>query len=486
MDRKTIPESVTIDSNVRIALVNQAFVPPGAEIGDTGAHLPGLGLLMLASTISEVRPDLTKQIRYFDEELLGTEGCLNSVSDWVSEASTGLVFITTYTLTHHRQKEFTEKIRKPGNLIFSGGPHVTLHPETSNADIIIRGEGVSAMRHLFSKDRWTAGELMRTPGACFSYRSGNQTLRHFSPPQRILAPDEWPRPSFSYDLIPSDVRHRASDKRDMNGLEPMSIILSKGCPEACHFCSSGAQNGRWAPRSVSRFKEDLSFLISNRKVEAIEFHDDDFLAHPELESVFEIMLEIGIPWNCYGRVDHFVDNGRSLAERLYASGCRRIFLGLESMSESKLEFFNKRAETWMNEHAVTCCAEAGIEVAAGWIIGAPDDTRESLEEELESFLCLPLYSLDVNILSLNPGAVLTKRVLNGGISLPLQGPERENSDLLESNHLLPNPQKYGSQEPWGQPTICKAIDKPGLNELASRFRDEIEFGSRDKDALLSL
>ena len=140
----------------------------------------------------------------------------------------------------------------------------------------------------------------------------------------------------------------------------------------------------------------------------------------------------------------------------------------------------------MNEHAVICCAEAGIEVAAGWIIGAPDDTRESLEEELASFLCLPLYSLDVNILSLNPGAVLTKRVLNGGISLPLQGPERENSDLLESNHLLPNPQKCGSQEPWGQPTICKAIDKPGLNELASRFRDEIEFGSRDKDALLSL
>ena len=55
-------------SDIRVALVNQAFVPPGMVIGETGAHLPSLGLLMLASAIEEA--DAGMKVAYFDEEHL--------------------------------------------------------------------------------------------------------------------------------------------------------------------------------------------------------------------------------------------------------------------------------------------------------------------------------------------------------------------------------------------------------------------------------
>ena len=135
--------------SVRVALVNQAFVPPGMEIGETGAHLPALGLLMLGSAIEERDPQLKGKIEYFDEEHLGEEGCLQAVTDFLSNAETGIVMLTTYTMTHHRQISFFDKMKEQGFITMAGGPHVTTHPETSNADYVVRGEGVSAMRAIF-------------------------------------------------------------------------------------------------------------------------------------------------------------------------------------------------------------------------------------------------------------------------------------------------------------------------------------------------
>jgi len=464
-------------SEIRFALVNQAFVPPGMTIGQTGAHLPGLGLLMLGSTIREVRPEWVDQIRYFDEEHLGKEGCLTAVKEWLKDAELGVVMLTTFTLTHERQIRFCDDVRGEGIVVMAGGPHVTLHPETSNADFVVRGEGVSAIREIFDRENWNGsfpehatGFMRSTIGA-----NGQVTWPIFVHPHRNLDPNEWPKPSFAYDLIDDGVHHRASLKRKMGSLEPMSIILSKGCPEACHFCTSGAQNGKWAPRSISRFKGDLAVLLAHRKFGALEFHDDDFLAHPELDQILAILEKLNIPWNCYGRVDHFYEDGMGLAQRLATAGCRRIFLGLESMNDDKLTFFSKGATVNMNQIAVFSCAAEGIQVAAGWIIGAPDDTLESLDQELERFMALPLYSLDVNILSLNPGSVHTKQLFSGRIQLPQS--QYSNSDteqLIESKALIPDPERFGQSEPWGQPTICTQIDKDGLNQFANNARIELK------------
>jgi len=144
------------------------------------------------------------------------------------------------------------------------------------------------------------------------------------------------------------------------------------------------------------------------------------------------------------------------------------------MNNDKLEFFNKRATADMNNIAVLCCYNAGIEVAAGWIIGAPNDSFEILQDELEQFMALPLYSLDVNILSLNPGSVHTKKVFNGKIELPTgQYSVNDQQYLIDSGAIIPDIEKFGDLEPWGQPTICENIDKRQLNRFAEHARNEL-------------
>ena len=449
---------------VRVALVNQAFVPPGMNIGETGAHLPALGLLMLASTIEECDPQMRGKIGYFDEEFLGEEGCRLAVTEFLSQAETGIVMLTTYTMTHHRQISFFDEMKKQGFITMAGGPHVTIHPETSNADYIVRGEGVSVMREIFP---WTGTMPETAPGLISQSHDGLSTHPSVRI-QRKLSPALWPNPSFAFHLLPREISHRASHKRNLNGLSPLSIVLSKGCPSACHFCTSGAQNGKWATRPLDRFENDLKHMLEHHDVEAIEFHDDDLLAHPEIDGILLKMRALGIPWTCYSRVNSLVGpEGKNIAKRLYDAGCRRVFLGLEAMDNHRLSFLGKQATVSDNLNAVNNLHASSVEIAAAWIIGLPDDNVGSLNEELEVFLSLPLYSLDVNILNLNPGAPLSKKIAKGKIPVPGQ------DNLNDANALLPNPTRFGAQEPYGQPTICWNMTKQELNEYAKNARSII-------------
>jgi len=454
--------------DIRVAMVNQAFVPPGMIIGETGAHLPSLGLLMLASAIEEADSTMKGRVAYFDEEQLGFETCEKAVTSWLRGAETGLVMLTTYTMTHHRQEAFIRAMQLHGFLCLAGGPHVTVHPNESSADAVVLGEGVSAMRSLFP---WPGFLPRGVPG--MRYRNvdeqGNVSWSGAERPLRQLLPSMWPSPSFAYHLLPEGIEHRASRKRNLAGRAPMSIVLSKGCPSACHFCTSGAQNGPWAVGPVERFRFDLEHMLVHTKAEAIEFHDDDLFSHPDAEEVFAIMKSVGLPWTCYTRANPLQgEAGQRLARLARDAGCERVFLGLESMKNERLKGLGKKATACMNRQAVLNLHDAGIEVSAAWIIGLPKDTWEGLEEELEMFLALPLYCLDVNILNINPGSVFSKKIVAGRLSTSC------GSEVESAEDLLPNPERYGNQEPWGQPTLCERMSKTELNLFAEHARHRIE------------
>jgi radical SAM superfamily enzyme len=58
------------------------------------------------------------------------------------------------------------------------------------------------------------------------------------------------------------------------------------------------------------------------------------------------------------------------------------------------DYFNKRTSPEANAAAVSACADSGIGVIAGFILGAPDDTVESMLEDLDAVLELPLLALN--------------------------------------------------------------------------------------------
>lgn len=135
-----------------------------------------------------------------------------------------------------------------------------------------------------------------------------------------------------------------------------------------------------------------------------------------------------------------------------------MFLGVETMRQANLDYFNKQTTVAQNRDAVEHLAAAGMGVVAGFIIGSPDDTVESILYDLDEFLSLPLFAINCSILSPDPGTAEFRRARRREeLRLALGGDH--------GTRLVPDPERYGLAAPMGLPTVCKAMSKPLLNML---------------------
>jgi len=156
---------------------------------------------------------------------------------------------------------------------------------------------------------------------------------------------------------------------------PFSMITSRGCPFKCTFCDiSGREPSIVARRSIGLVADELEGLrrfsihanssganaeaengcqVNQRRQSApdlvVNIVDDTFFLGKR--RVIEFCEEIGrrgisFPWAVSGRVDQVDDE---LLERMADAGCRGVFLGIESGSNSVLESISKR---YTNEEAM--------------------------------------------------------------------------------------------------------------------------------------
>jgi len=129
----------------------------------------------------------------------------------------------------------------------------------------------------------------------------------------------------------------------------------------------------------------------------------------------------------------------------------------------------KGTEVKDNRRAVEALTEAGIGCNAGFIIGTPFDTVESILDDFDAMLQLPLFALSCSVLEPNPGTVEFYRARKrGGNLLAAYGGEKK-------YRLIPRPDLYGLEAPMGFPTVCEAVSKRELNSLVRLIEGEFYF-----------
>jgi len=186
-----------------------------------------------------------------------------------------------------------------------------------------------------------------------------------------------------------------------------SIIVTLGCPFDCDFCSRpvfGDVVRRRRLDSVFAEIDDLRAL----GYDGLWIADDSFtLSRPYLEAFCRGMLDRGMAWSCLSRADGLEPDTARLMKR---AGCRRVYLGLESGSQATLELMNKHVGVADGVRAVRLYRDAGIEVAAFFIVGYPGETRDAIEETFALALRLPLDEISFNVPYPLPGSALFARL----------------------------------------------------------------------------
>ncbi|MGO8683218.1 MAG: B12-binding domain-containing radical SAM protein [Thermoleophilia bacterium] len=366
---------------------------------------PPLGAATLAGQLRH----LGVETRVFD----CTFGSFNQLRADLSRYRPEIVGIYSMVSLSHNTFAIATMVRMilPHSLLVAGGPLPTVFPRhyTQHFDAVFRGEAdvsfprfcVDYFAHQGS--RASVGELpLDTYGGLFIQSSDlqvdNPTVHH-----RESEMATFPLPDRS------DFDHATYQKewRQQTGSATTSIIATLGCPFACDFCSKPVFGDIVRRRSLDAVFAEID-QIRLLGYDSLWMADDTFTLNlPYLEEFCRRIADRQISWTCLSRVNGITP---STADKMKQAGCRRVYLGLESGSQTTLQLMNKQTTVDEGIHTAHLYRQAGIEVAAFFIVGYPEETVASIEATFALALTLPLDDISFNVPVPLPGSHLFERL----------------------------------------------------------------------------
>ncbi len=334
------------------------------------------------------------------------------VRDVDLEMDVDAVFLSTmdFCAPHARRLALSFRARRIPVIV--GGLYPTLHPEYFAMDgvSVVVGEAEPVMPRLIADV--LAGRL--------------------EPLYRADVPADLSTiPSPRYDLVETDFRL------------PMGYEATRGCPFSCSFCVLSALRSPYRRRPIKHVLRDIQqvpagWSWTQRKI--VNFMDNNLGAD---RRYFKELCEALIPLKRFWSTETSIDTVTPETARLMGrSGCRYLYIGLESLAQDSLSMSNKRHNK-VREYRdrVKLLHQNGIIVMSIFLLGLDGDTPEYLRrlpdlvDEVD--VDIPVYSLPVPI----SGTPFHAELRAAGRLLP--------GDLLDASdgvHVAYQPRRVSADE----------------------------------------
>ncbi len=382
-----------------------------------------------------------------------------------------VLFVTAYTNSAREAYRRAREARaawaaagKPLTIVF-GGPHASAVPEEGtrrgHVDAVVAGEG-----------EWAAATLLND-------------IKAGRPVQPLY------RATFDR------IRDRGTLALDMGIWEgltrrPQQIVASttfaRGCKLDCHFCAVFLTNGPTVRnRDVADVADEirsqgpvytkdtidtlppglyntllktlvklpvLGSVYGDRLIARMGpgfsrqffFWDDNlYNAAGSFQALCEAIRPLGRPWAAELTIDLAEKPG--LLKAAYDSGCRDLFLGIESVSQTAIDGLDKWSnDTTSMREMVQRVHDAGINVMGAFVFGLDGDDPTSFDRTLEFIYRSGIDFVVANIIQPYPGTGTFKDAIAGDDLLPwaLGPPQSDvamdyNWPLFDGAHVLVRP-----------------------------------------------
>lgn len=278
------------------------------------------------------------------------------------------------------------------------GHYATHFPEetlkNSKADFVILGEPELVLNDLL-KALFNQNSLELVSGIAYMQ---NEKMTKQGESGRIKDPNELPVPA--YDLLPM---HKYGEPLLAH---PYGMIQTvRGCPYQCNYCVK-SYGTKLSQLSTERVIHEMKLWIELQGVKSIRFIDDTFTLnkHRVIELCQAIIEnDIKVEWACLSRTDNLDEE---LLRWMKKAGCKRIYFGMESGSQRMLDIYKKNIKIDDALHSLHLCRKAGIETAAFFMSGHPQETEKDFEETLAFAKAAKLNYASFNPLTPYPGTGL--------------------------------------------------------------------------------
>ncbi|HAT73169.1 MAG TPA: hypothetical protein DCS63_10175 [Elusimicrobia bacterium] len=190
----------------------------------------------------------------------------------------------------------------------------------------------------------------------------------------FLTGEQWNPPVLDempplWDKIAPDTVHRT-----------VQLRTSSGCMFACAFCSYPVVARGFHAMGVEAIAGNLEAALRIPGVDRIIFVDDTFnVPVQRFREMCALFKKHNFEWFCFLRAQ-FVDE--ELAGLMRDSGCRGVYLGIESASDVILKNMNKKSTARQYREGVGFLKKSGITTIGAFIIGFPGETAGTVEEDI--------------------------------------------------------------------------------------------------------
>ena len=200
-----------------------------------------------------------------------------------------------------------------------------------------------------------------------------------------------------------------------------SFDLGRGCPFQCSFCTIINVQGR---KSRFRTPDDLEAIVRENHAQGVRaffITDDNLARNRRWEEFFDRLIKLreeeGIKVNLTIQVDTLCHKIPNFIDKAVRAGAMRVFIGLENINPDNLIAAKKNQNKITDyRYMLQEWRERGAFLFAGYILGFPGDTRESILRDIEIIQReLPIDVLQIAFLTPLPGSEDHKKLLEAGV-----------------------------------------------------------------------
>ena len=345
---------------------------PLAEAEFKSGDIPNLAAVYLTNFLRNrgYRAGYINLFQYEKEELI----------EYLAADPLCVAITTTFYVVNQPVNEMVEFIRthNPAVKIIVGGPLIANHARNCQVDsfgaalgdmgadiYVIEGQGEAALARIVECLK-NDGSLSDVANIAY-FEDGKLRRTAVIPENNSLDENFIDWRSFSAETM---------------GGATIQTRTARSCAFKCSFCNYPARAGALTLTSLDVLEKELDSM-HELGVQNVVFIDDTFnVPFPRFKDICRLMIrkDYRFNWFSYFRCSNSDEEAIELMAR---SGCKGVFLGIESGSPTILVNMNKSATVGKYATGIEMLRRYGIMSFGSFIIGFPGETDESVEETIE-------------------------------------------------------------------------------------------------------
>jgi radical SAM superfamily enzyme YgiQ (UPF0313 family) len=287
-----------------------------------------------------------------------------------------VVAITFHTPSAQHAYDIADRFRRRGATVVLGGPHVALMPDEAqeHADVIFIGEAESDWPRFLAEF---------------------ETRRY----RKRYGCDEAP----ALDHVPAS-RHDLLYRHDHTA---GALFATRGCVHRCDFCTLAVM---YKSNFRKRRVEAVAAEYGSFPGKVVILWDDNIAGDiPYAKALFRALAPHRKWWSAQASIDAAADD--EFLELAARSGCKQLFIGLESISQASVNGVSKgfnRVEEYAP--AIARIHSHGIAVQPGIVFGFDHDTLSVFDDTVDFLEKTGVQNATFNILTPFPGTRLHRQL----------------------------------------------------------------------------